>query len=285
GASPAPGRAAPVAERRPRTLALALALALGLAAPAGARAEFALPRALSDTDGVVGLISRPPMPPGGPQRLPAVLLVHDSLGYDSRSEVYTRQLLGASLPVAEVELQVLSSDGVIAPEEETGRLRRALAALAAAPGIDPDRIGAIGFGEGARALVLESDGLPLRAVVLLYPGCGTLASELGGGDPQPSQPFGAVLLMHGTADPANPANGCVALAGLLAERTPDVRLQAWAGASYGWDIPDGIGASNFRYPAPGDGPPIRIEPWPELADLSAARAAAFLHTSLAGTER
>lgn len=264
---------------------LALAIALSVLASLSPRAEAAAPELLADETGAIGLLIRPLVSAPGRQRLPAVLLVHDSLGYDPRSEAYTRQLTGASLVVLEIERQLLSAEGAGPAEEEPGRLSRALGALAGLPDVDPNRMGALGFGEGARALALAADGLPIRALVLLYPGCGSLASALTDDGLKTGQPFAATLLMHGTADPANTAADCATLAGLLAERSPHVRLETWPGATYGWDIPKPSHAPTARFPAPGGGRALPIHHWPELADLSATRAAAFLDATLAGGAR
>lgn len=262
-----------------RRVALAAALALGLAPAAGAAAGLGTTEILSDAGGAIGLLSRPPPGSGEPERLPAVLLVHDAFGHDRRSQAYTQQLLGASHVVLEVELQALPSDGGAPVPTGRGLLRRAVAALAAHPGVHPARIGALGFGEGAHALVLAEERQGVAAHVLLYPGCGALLSALTGDGLPEGRSFGAVMLMHGTADEANAPAECATLAGLLAPRAAQVQVATWPGASYGWDIPP-CAVGMARHPAPGGGPPVATEAWPKLTELSAARAAAFLDAAL-----
>src|SRR3712207_287131 len=62
--------------------------------------------------------------------------------------------------------------------EAAGLEARAAAALAGDPRVDPTRVGALGFGIGARAVVLappREDGRDTFAArILLYPGCGSL---------------------------------------------------------------------------------------------------------------
>lgn len=272
------GRAAVCDARR---AALAVALALGLAPGGAAAGGLGTVEILADAGGALGLLSRPATGPGDPARLAAVVVVHDGLGHDRRSEGYTRQLLGASLAVLEIELQTHPADGAGPTQAEPDRLRRAIAALAGDPGVDPARIGALGFGEGGRALVLSDDERALGAHVLLYPGCGALLAAVSGDGLPNGRSFGAVLLMHGGADPANVADDCAGLAGRLAGHASEMRLTTWSGASYGWDIPRHGDSGTSRHPAPGGGAAVPTEAWPELAALSSARTAAFLDAALA----
>ena len=90
--------------------------------------------------------------------------------------------------------------------------------------MDGGRIGLLSFGTGA-ALTPEIGRLP-RA--LLYPGCGQLAF------PRETAPL---LLIHGDADPANPALACAALAQGWEESGAGVTHYVLQGVAYAWNFP------------------------------------------------
>ncbi|MGK7870878.1 dienelactone hydrolase family protein [Falsiroseomonas sp. E2-1-a20] len=236
----------------------------------------------------------------------AVVLVHDALGRDARADQYVAQLAAAGIAVLEVELRAISLDGTTpdaGPEdakEGAARATAAAAALARGARVDPARIGAIGFGAGAWAVLLAprtADGYdPFAARALLYPGCGALGQALAMSMDGPlallaaprerAAPKARRLLLHGDADPFNLPVDCANLAAAVAEAHL-VRRVTYAGAGYGWDtLALGSSAWTTRLPAPGvPGGRARAAPWPELATLSAARVAAFLAEALASERR
>jgi dipeptidyl aminopeptidase/acylaminoacyl peptidase len=77
---------------------------------------------------------------------------------DMRSLRYIDHLTAAGLAVLEVEVGANPLDGWAEPlpgdVEAASLMARAAAALAGHPRIDPTRIGALGFGIGARAVAL-----------------------------------------------------------------------------------------------------------------------------------
>lgn len=230
--------------------------------------ELGMPTVVEDVDGQVGLMTLPPATAQAP-RLPAVLLVHDTLGPDLRSLAYVEQLAAAGVMVLE-----------IAPEPDVDAVAavgRGVAALAAHPRVDAARIGLLGFGGGARAAMLASAGQdPFAARAILYPGCGALLRDL----PAPAAVArGKLLLMHGADDPVNAEADCAALAQRLAGGLPPRRL-AFGGATYAWDFPSADPLAPWLYPAPGAADRVRIRPWPALTALSAGEAASFLATAL-----
>jgi hypothetical protein len=136
--------------------------------------------------GAVALFSLPDEPTR--KAFPAVLILPDALGADGRAVPYVESLLGAGIAV--LELRDASAEAA----------RAALALLASDPRIEAPRLGVLGFGQGARLAL----GLPgADALALLYPGCASL--------PVPETAPGAVLLLHGAEDPANPAPACASL--------------------------------------------------------------------------
>lgn len=232
--------------------------------------ELPPPHGMADAQGQLGLLSEPITMPAGPT--PAVLVVHDALGPDLRALPYVAQLLGAGLAVLEV-----------APEDDEPfgeRIRRALRLLAQQPRLRGAPIGMLAFGAGAHAAMLGvGEQSEVAARVLLYPGCRTLLRDLPEGARR-----GALLVIHGDADPANRAEDCAAVADRLAlphGRRPIV----YRGAGYAWDFPSADPLAPWLYPAPGEAIRLRIQPAPALVSFSAAEAAAFLSSALGRTRR
>ncbi|MCX7367932.1 MAG: hypothetical protein NTX90_03300 [Alphaproteobacteria bacterium] len=250
--------------RKPwRTLALCLALAAPSFGAAQAPrdgvpetlASFPLPP-LPDRPfalqfaGAVALFSLP----DGPTRKawPAVLILPDALGADGRAVPYVESLLGAGIAV--LELRDASAEAA----------RAALALLASDPRIEAPRLGVLGFGQGAR-LALGLPGAEARA--LLYPGCASL--------PVPQTAPGAVLLLHGAEDPANPAPACAGLAARLRARGAEATQRKIPGAGYAWDYPALGQASAALLPASDGAERLHVRPWPAMAAQSAAEIAGF----------
>jgi dienelactone hydrolase len=216
-------------------------------------------------------------------RSAAVLIVHDALGLDGRSHRYIAQLTAAGLTVLEVELRANPLEGLPEPlpgeAEAASLVARAAAALADDPRVDPTRVGALGFGIGARAVALappREDGRDtLAARILLYPGCGSLSDLVQAPERATAVVLSPVLLLHGEDDPANSPAECDRLSTALGKTAP-VRRISYRGAGYAWDLPQSGGSEYSWQPWPGGRGLIFVQSWPELAGLTAAQAAGFL---------
>ena len=228
--------------------------------PASQTLVFVLPA-------VVGTLTLPMA--GDGRRLPAVVLVHDALGPDPRSERYIAQLGAAGIAV----LELLS-------EEVLPVLPLAAAALAADPRIDGSRIGVLGFGAGAAAAAAVR--VPFAARALLYPGCATLPADRA---LPPASARTPVLLLHGAADPANPPAACATAVEALARDGAAVRRVEYAGAGFAWDRPAYGQEGRSLLPAPGSTERVPAVPWPELAELSATQVAGFFARALEAARR
>jgi dienelactone hydrolase len=221
-----------------------------------------------------------------------VLLVQDSLGVDGRSLPYAIQLEGAGFLVLEMELRTLSLDGSGPAEDtpagatEVAKVLRTLVALARHPAVDPQRLAAVGFGAGGRALALATQTAHgpdlLAARVLLYPGCEGLRQTLLARAPAPRSPS-PVLLLHGEADPVNTRAACNALADTLEESASTVRIIRYPHATYGWDVAAPAERDTSRQPRPDGSGRVFTRSWPALAGMSASQTAGFLASVLAGT--
>ncbi|MEO3473688.1 dienelactone hydrolase family protein [Roseomonas sp. CAU 1739] len=208
--------------------------------------------------GVQGILTMPAASIGPAMGI--VLVLHDALAPDPRSEPYVDQLLDARIAVLDIRHENGRSEAGIDVfaqiVEELKSHHRA--------------VGVLGFGTGARfAARLQA---PLVARALLYPGCRTLAVA----DVPPTAP---VLLMHGAEDDANPALDCTAVASRLSRAGMAVRHTVFAHAGYAWDQPSYGLEQRQLVPRP-DGPGrVVARPWPELTALAATQVASFFSAS------
>lgn len=238
-------------------------------------------RMLLDAEGPVGML----LMPQSATPVAAVLIMHDSLGIDSRAKWTVQLLLEAGIAVLEVELYAVSVDGADSaaafdPEAEAAVLARARRALAAAPGVAGVQLAALGFGRGAHAVAVTpvEAGRDWAARVLLYPACAALAAELR---PGPGASRSPVLLLHGDNETADRSRDCRHLASRLENVGAPTRLIRYAHATHAWDLPP-IGADSVSFqPDPAGGGTLRTVPWPELAQMSGTQAAAFLAMAMA----
>ncbi|MBR0656098.1 hypothetical protein [Plastoroseomonas arctica] len=225
----------------------------------------------ADPDGTVeaftagsaaGLLSLPPGP--ADRRLPAVIILHDSLGADGRSAAYIDQLIGAGIAVLDL---------VEDPLDEAAEV---VAALAAHPRIARQPLGVLGFGAGARRAATLRATLAARA--LLYPGCAALPFA-----PMPREP---VLLVNPSAGlPPDTAPECARLVEGLRGAGADIRTKTYPGAGYAWDYPAYGVEGVFRLPLADGSRRVRVEPRRDLAALSATDVAGFFAASLLAPRR
>jgi dienelactone hydrolase len=269
----------------PRFCAVAAACGASLASVPAQTTHAGRSEIFRGPEGMAGLLHAAAT---GAPRSGAVLIVHDALGIDTRGHRYTAQLTAAGLVVLEVELRANPADDSL-PEplpseaEAAGLVARAAAALANDPRVDPNRVGALGFGIGARAVALappHEDGRDAFAArVLLYPACGSLKQLVQAPKRAPTPVLSPVLLLHGEDDPSNSPAECDGLSAALGKTAP-VRRISYRAAGYAWDLPQSGGSEDSRQHRPDGQDTILVRSWPELAELSAAQAAAFLAGTL-----
>jgi dienelactone hydrolase len=270
------------------------ALLLGLAAASmPARAEPVALMLLDVGQGALGILSVPTHTET--QAHPAVLVVHDALGRDSRADRVVEQLLALGVTVLEIEPFPTAIDGAVTlphlDDLEAAALVTAAAdALVAHAGANPQAIGALGFGAGARAVLLAAPGAqaraPFAARALLYPGCQTLRRALAAQEAAPlpphAAPRGEVLLLHGGRDPANTEAACATLAGDIGAAA-EVRHVVIPEAGYAWDyVAPGAIAGPTMLPASGIPNDRAVaEPWTGAAIFAADTVTVFLTQALA----
>ena len=177
--------------------------------------------------------------------LPAVLVVHDWMGVTDATRMRCDML--ARLGYAAFAADVYGADVRPSPEEApqvAGRfygdqdawranLAAALDRLVAEPGIDPDRLAAIGycFG-GSSALQLARTGAPLKAVVSFHGGLQT------GPEGEAERIAAKLLVLTGGADPHVPDESVVALEQeLRGVPAVDWQVVTYSGAMHAFTVP------------------------------------------------
>jgi dienelactone hydrolase len=167
----------------------------------------------------------------------------------------------------------------------------ALAWLAAAPGIDRDRIALLGFSHGGSTTLAtinardpavrkyrEADASPFfRAAVAFYPGC---RAYLDAGDRwQPAVP---ARIHIGANDDWTPAAPCAALGEVLKVRGEPLEVAVYADSYHGFDTPGGRLRVRKDVPGgvkPGEG--VTLAPNPVAGAEARAKTRAFLRERLA----
>ena len=246
--------------------ATALAVMAGLLAGSAVRAQ-GLDRSASDRTAVkvsfvsfpvsaggktwqtAGELREPNLSPGQTGPLPAVVIVHGSGGVDSRGENYARALNQAGFATLEIDLW--SVRGVAKPQDRpkavVETLPDAFAALhflSGRSGIDPKRIGIMGFSWGGVVSMLSatreahdalaSPGEAFAAHAPLYPVCwvynhvpGYAFAELTGAP---------VFIQAGAKDLYDAPDSCETLRASLPEAARKlVRVTVYPDAGHAWD--------------------------------------------------
>ena len=184
--------------------------------------------------------------------LPAVLVVHEILGFTPHIEALPARLAREGFAALAVNFFVRegtapdgsSRDAVqqfaraLPDERTTADIAAALEFLAATPGVDPQRLALLGFSWGAtQSLHANAAGLPLRAVVAFYPKPvypALLATRPVHPVDQVAR-FGAPLCAHfGARDRAIPAPEIARLREALTQHGEASEVHVYDGARHGF---------------------------------------------------
>ena len=196
------------------------------------------------------------LPEEGGKR-PGILVVHEAPGADDHVKRRADMLADLGYVALAADLY---GDGVVAAEPEAAiararalredpdlfrnRLRTALAALAAVPAVDADRLGAIGycFG-GTSVLELARTGAALAGVVSFH---GVLETKrpASAGDIK-----ARVLVCTGSADPLVPAEQVIRFQSEMVEAEADWQVITYGGAKHAFTNPaaDSVPLPGFGY--------------------------------------
>lgn len=120
----------------------------------------------------------------------------------------------------------------------------ALAYLRSRPDVVPEKIGLMGWSNGASAtlaaMALDAPGMKwpnakpaFRAALAFYPGC----RLKGRFDEKPLRPYAPVLILHGTDDEEVASEHCVELAKKSRSAGGNVEIELFEDATHGFDSP------------------------------------------------
>lgn len=183
--------------------------------------------------------------PDAPGRHPAIVICHAWGGRDAFAEEKAKKLaelgyVGAAIDVYGVGKRgtdKASSQALMMPLiENPTLLRRRLAAgfdaVRALDGVDPARMGAIGFCFGGLcAILMARMGLPLRGVVSFH-------GLLKIGEQLDADVRARILVLHGQDDPMVPPADVGAFAAEMRRIDADWQLHAYPGVVHAFTNPD-----------------------------------------------
>ncbi|WP_203075140.1 hypothetical protein [Falsiroseomonas ponticola] len=231
-------------------------LAAALALPAGGHAQ---PRPIDHSLPAPAGTTRLTLPAQDGAPIPLVILLPDALGDQGRSDPYVEALAARGIASLVVGLDAAGPGGDVARTKLAAAVARNWAA-GHLPAVNPDLVGLVGFGTGARAALAAADGAP---VVALDPGCEGLAL--------PS--YSPVLLVHGGA--ASDAAACSAL-----PEPAGTAMLALPGASHAWDLPPALAPGGALVPSPSGEGRQRARPDLAATALAAQATASWLFQQL-----
>lgn len=234
------------------------------------------------------------LPLGAPRPMAAVVIVHGSAGVDSRGSYYAAALNEAG--IATLEIDMWTARGVSGaegrPKSVAETLPDAYAAfkvLAAHPGVDPKRIGIMGFSWGGVVSMLTATrpyserylGGEARfaAHAPNYPVC-WVYNRVSGYEMK-AFTGAPILLQAGEADDYDQPDTCPKLVRSLGdEGTRLVSLKVYADAAHGWDRLEPALLVKDPYSHLGQGGDVRIAPNESVAAQSRAATVAFFRSKL-----
>ena len=181
---------------------------------------------------------------------PGVLVVHEWWGLNDYIRRRVSDLAALGYEAMAVDMY---GDGKVASDPEgatelmgsvlgdvptlEARFRAAWETLRDRPGVDPDRIAAIGYCFGG-AVVLHSAriGLPLAGVTSFHGSLGSFHT------PQPGSVHAKVLVCHGADDGLVPDTDIAAFKKEMDDAGADYRFESYPGAKHGFSNPDATAA-------------------------------------------
>jgi dienelactone hydrolase len=184
----------------------------------------------------------------GSGRLPLVVLVPGSGGFNANADVWDRQF--ALMGISTFEMDSFAGRGLVSTvidQSQLGRLNmildlyRSLAVLAAHPRVDPNRIAVMGFSRGGQATLYASvkrfqkmwnpGGIEPAAYIALYPPCVTTYI----GDTEVSDH--PIRMFHGISDDYVEIAPCRAYFARLKQTAKDIQMTEYTDTWHAFDYP------------------------------------------------
>ena len=255
------------------------------------KVSFRVADAFEKGTGVTGELGIPDAKPG---RLPAVLIVDSTPGFDGRGRFHAEGLNPAG--IATLEIDVFEGKGQPAsPRNNLPHVYESLQWLAGHPRIEPARIGIMGFSSGGILTVLASSDALARqyggdrrfaAHLGFYPHCWFLrripAGTLDTLKPDVFASFTGRpvrILLGGKDDYEAPAS-CLALIDALPPRERShFELTVYPGATFAWDSVAGSATWNANING-GRGGTVTVVADREIAEKSRADAVSYFRKHL-----
>ena len=184
----------------------------------------------------------------GSGRLPLVILVPGSGGFNANADVWDRQF--EPMGISTFAMDSFAGRGIVSTvvdQSQLGRLNmildlyRSLAVLAAHPRVDPNQIAVMGFSRGAQATLYASlkrfqklwnaGGIDPAAYIALYPSCITTYIDDAAVSDHP------IRMFHGISDDYVEIAPCRAYFARLKQTAKDVQLTEYPDTWHAFDYP------------------------------------------------
>jgi len=275
------------------TVACATLSAHAQAATSVDKVEFEVVSAFERRAAVVGELRVPDSPR---ERLPAVIIVNSSPGFDGRGAFYAEALNQGG--IATLEIDMCQGRGLpLSPVHHLPHVYQSLQYLARHPRIDPARVGIMGFSWGAQVALLTGfsklvrkygdRNLRFAAQLPVYPQCWVIRTARNGRDKllEPALLMEAagspVQILAGEKDDYDDPDGCQQLvASLPADARRHFSVTVYKDATFAWDSRFG-GATYESGAHNGKGGIVHIVANPDIARESQAFAVGYFRKHLA----
>ena len=184
----------------------------------------------------------------GSGRLPLVILVPGSGGFNANADVWDRQF--EPMGISTFAMDSFAGRGIVSTvvdQSQLGRLNmvldlyRSLAVLAAHPRVDPNRIAVMGFSRGAQATLYASlkrfqklwnaGGIDPAAYIALYPPCITTYIDDADVSDHP------IRMFHGISDDYVEIAPCRTYFARLKQTAKDVQMTEYPDTWHAFDYP------------------------------------------------
>jgi dienelactone hydrolase len=256
------------------------------AAPAGTKIDFSS----LDTHHPPKVSGTLYLPENASSPVPAVVLIHGTMGIDQRGELYRQPLLDAGIGIFEVDFKTGIYRGALdrpSPDTFLPLAFAALKELRKLPTVDPARIGIMGFSLGgniALRTAMESnikqwmgDDKGFAAFALFYPVCKYFTKDLEKSGSKLTG--GPMILFYGSEDSYGEDKAVPELKSLLAEKYNFQLITVeYPGATHDFNL-NGPDQNTFDPLAKGMRVHIRWNP--DAASDSVTKVVAFLRENLA----